>query len=394
VGNSLGVVTVSGGAGVIISDAAEAAGLAMPEMPTEAQTALKAILPFAAPRNPVDVTAQFLNDLSLVDTFLSTMLSAGGYRSVLGFFTYTAGGAAAPRLREELRRARRSHPDRLFVLCAIASPEQVRGYEEDGFTVFEDPVRAVEAIAAMGRFGEAFARPARKMPPVPQGIALPPANPSEAQAKALLADAGIPAAPEQVATDAQAAVAAARTLGFPVVLKIVSPDIVHKTEIGGVILDVRDESAVREGFAALLARARAHAPSARLEGVLVARQMAGGIECIVGVHRDPVFGPVAMFGLGGIHVEVMRDVVFHRCPFDVETARRLVLSIRAAPLLTGVRGRATADIEALAVLLSRVSTFAAAAGPRLAAVDLNPVVVMPAGQGAWALDAVIEVTSG
>lgn len=393
VANTLGVVTVSGGAGVIVSDAAEAAGLAMPEMPAEAQAALKAILPFAAPRNPVDVTAQFLNDLSLVDTFLSTMLTAGGYRSVLGFFTYTAGGAVAARLREELRRARQRHPERLFVLCAIASPEQVRGYEADGFTVFGDPVRAVEAIAAMGRFGEAFARPARNAPPLPPAVALPTANPSEAQAKTLLAAAGVAAAPERVAPDEDAAVAAAGALGFPVVLKIVSPDIVHKTEIGGVILDVADAAAVRDGHATLMARARAHAPAARVEGVLVARQLSGGIECIAGILRDPVFGPVAMFGLGGIHVEVMRDVVFHRCPFDVDTARRLILSIRAAPVLTGARGRPPADVDALATLLARLWTFAAAAGPRLAAIDLNPVMVLPAGQGAWALDAVIEVSS-
>jgi acetate---CoA ligase (ADP-forming) len=125
--------------------------------------------------------------------------------------------------------------------------------------------------------------------------------------------------------------------------------------------------------------------------VLVARQLSGGVECILGIHRDPVFGPVAMFGLGGIFVEVMKDVVFHRAPFGEDVAERLIRSIRGAPLLQGARGRPPADIAALARMLSRLSAFAVAAGPRLQGIDLNPVIVLPEGQGAFAVDAVIEI---
>ncbi len=104
-------------------------------------------------------------------------------------------------------------------------------------------------------------------------------------------------------------------------MKILSPDIVHKSEIGGVLLDVIDANAVREGFALLLDRAKTAAPTAKLDGVLVAKQLKGGVECILGIHRDPVFGPMAMFGLGGIFVEVLKDVVFRRCPFGADVAR-------------------------------------------------------------------------
>ncbi len=393
--NTLGVITVSGGAGVLISDAAATLGLPMPEMPERAQAALRALVPFSAPRNPVDCTAQVLNDLSLVGRFTESMVADGGYASVLAFFSQTGGAASiAPKLRAELNAVRSAHPDRLFVLSVVADQERVSAYEEDGFLVFEDPSRAVTAIAAMGRFGAAFVAPPAKPPPRGPRIALPAVTPDEAEAKRLLAEAGIVCVPERVAKSADAAIAAAEALGFPVVMKILSPDILHKSEIGGVLLDIRDPAAVRAGFSTLIARAQAARPEARIEGVLVAKAMAGGVECLLGVHRDPVFGPIAAFGLGGIFVEVLRDVVFHRCPFGVEVAEGMIRSVRAAPLLLGARGRPAADIAALARMLSALSVFASEAeadpaGKRLRAIDLNPVFALP--EGAFAADAVIEM---
>ena len=393
--NTLGVITVSGGAGVIISDAADAIGLPMPEMPLASQERLLKLLPFAAPRNPVDVTAQYLNEMSLISTFTDALIAEGKYTSILGFFTYTGGVASiAPRLREQLKIARSKHPDCIFALSLMASREQIREYENDGFAVFEDPSRAVVAIEAMGQFGRAFAKPPGLPAPKLASITLPAHNPSEAQAKQLLAQADIASAPEEVCTSVEAAVIAAKKIGFPVVMKIVSPDILHKSEIGGVLLDIHDEAAVREGFALLMQRGKSAAPHARLDGVLVAKQLKGGVECILGIHQDPVFGPVAMFGLGGIFVEILQDVVLHRCPFGPDVAEEMIRSIKGAPLLLGARGRPVADIKALAEMLSQLSAFAVAAGPRLQSIDLNPVLAMPQGQGAYAVDAVIEVTPG
>ncbi|GJD49009.1 Trans-feruloyl-CoA synthase FCS1 [Methylobacterium crusticola] len=392
VGNTLGVITISGGAGVLIADAAEAAGLAMPEMPRAAQGRLRAILPYAAPRNPVDCTAQAFNDLSLVGRFTETMIAEGGYRSILAFFTQIGGAPSlAPGIRRELNAVMARHPDRLAVLCVLASPERVREYERDGYLVFEDPSRAVVAIDAMGRLGEGFAAGPLGAPPEVPPVPLPDRTPSEAQAKRLLAAAGIAAVPERACASPEAAVEAAQALGWPVVMKILSPDILHKTEIGGVVLGVADAAAARTAYAALLARAAAAAPGARIDGVLVARQLAGGVECILGIHQDPAFGPVAMFGLGGLFVEVMRDVVFRRCPFGEDVAEAMIRAIRGAPLLTGVRGRGPADIPALARMLARLSVLAAQAGPRLAGIDLNPVIALPAGEGAFAADAVVTV---
>ncbi len=390
VGNTLGMVTVSGGAGVLVSDAAELLGLPMPPMPQASQARLLEMLPFAAPHNPVDCTAQALNDLTLVGRFTDAMVEEGGYRSVLAFFSQTGGAASiAPKLRAELKGVRERHPDRLYVLSVLASPALVDGYEADGWTVFEDPTRAVNAIGAMGRLGDAFAaRPGA--PPVEAGsVTLPATSPDEAGAKRLLAQAGIASAPEQACPNAEAAVAAADAIGYPVVLKVLSADITHKSEIGGVLLGVSDPQAVRDGFATLLSRAAERAPGARVEGVLVAKQLHGGVECILGIHQDPVFGPVAMVGLGGIFVEVLRDVAFRRCPFGPDVAEAMILGLRGATLLQGARGRPAADIGALAQMLSRLSAFAHAAGPRLKAVDLNPVLAMPSG--AFAVDAVVEI---
>jgi acyl-CoA synthetase (NDP forming) len=389
-GNRLGVLTVSGGAGVLISDAAELAGVAMPEMPAEAQAKLRALVPFCAPRNPVDCTAQVTNQMDLLPAFLDSLAAEGGYQSLLAFWSQTAAGQSlGPRLLAEMSAARAKYPDRLWVVSMLA-PNRVADYEAAGMLVFEDPSRAVNAIAAMGRFGDAFAAPEPAAVPLPS-VTLPAQTPSEAVAKALLDAAGVPAVPEQAASDAEAAVAAAERIGYPVVLKILSPDILHKSEIGGVLLDVADADAVRAGFATLLARAAQHAPQARIEGVLVAKQIKGAVEMAFGVLRDPVFGPVAMVGLGGIFIEVLKDFCLHRCPFDVAQAERMIRSLKGFPLLDGARGRPKADVPALARALSALSAFAAAAGPRLAGVDVNPVLVLPEGQGCFAADAVLEV---
>ena len=304
--NTLGVVTVSGGAGVLISDVAEALDFAMPEMPLEAQERLRGLVPFCAPRNPVDCTAQAINQTELIGEFATAMVVDGGYTSCLGFFTQVgASKSVAPQLRAQMKAVADQHADRLWALSIVAPRDMIREYERDGFLIFEDPTRAVVALHAMGRFGAAFARAERVAGLLPN-VVLPDHTPSEAEGKRILAAAGIPAVPERACADVAAAVNAAAEFGFPVVMKILSPDILHKSEIGGVLLDIASEAAVREGFVLLLARAAERAPDARIEGVLVARHIKGAVEMALGMVRDPVFGPVAMVGLGGIFIDRKR----------------------------------------------------------------------------------------
>jgi acyl-CoA synthetase (NDP forming) len=390
--NTLGVLSISGGAGVLISDICEDLKLPLPELPLPAQQQLQELIPFASVRNPVDCTAQVLNDLPVVGKFADAIAGQGGFKSILNFFTQAGGTASvAPELQRQLADVRNRYPDRLFVMSVLGSLECTDIYEASGITVFSDPTRAVVAIEAMGRFGDAFAREPSLQDlenrPVPL---LPTGSINEAEAKLWLARAGIPCVPEAIAADIEAAVSAANRIGYPVVLKILSPNILHKSEIGGVLLEVRNSDAVRAGFALLMERAAAASPRARIDGVLVARQIENAVECIVGVHRDPLFGPVLMFGLGGIFVEVMQDVVLHRCPVDHQTARKMIGSIRGARLLEGARGKPPCDVDALAAMLVRLSSLAAAAGPGLLGIDLNPVLVLPKGQGCLVADALVE----
>jgi acyl-CoA synthetase (NDP forming) len=327
--------------------------------------------------------------MGVVGKFAESMAADGGYASMIAFFTqWGASPSIAPKLRAELKAVLEKHPDRLFVLSILAPPQRVREWEADGFIMMEDPSRAVVALAAMGRFGEAFRRmpaPAVSLP----DVALPAAAPNEADAKRILAEAGVPMMPERACGSAEDAVAAARGIGFPVVLKLLSPDILHKSEIGGVLLDIGDEAAVRAGFATLMRRAAERAPGARVDGVLVAKQVRDAVEMAVGVVRDPVFGPVVMAGLGGVFIEVFRDVAFRRCPVTEDDALAMVRSLRGFALLDGARGRPKADVAALARAVAALSRFGAAAGTRLLSAEINPLMVLP--EGAFAADAVIEV---
>jgi acetate---CoA ligase (ADP-forming) len=387
----LGVITVSGGAGIVISDEAERIGLPMPPMPREAQARLREVLPYASPDNPLDCTAQALNDPSLLETFTRAALAEGGYGAVLCFLTYVAGSPAmADAILAATKPLRAEFPDRIIAFCALGEPEVLRRYDEEGILVFSDPCRATRAINAILSLGTTLGRP-RPAPPEAPPVALPTRAPDEAEAKAILARSGVAAAPERVAANADEAAAAAEAVGFPVVMKILSPDIVHKSDIGAVKLNIADADAVRRAHDEILSAVARHAPEAAVRGVLVARQLAGGVECLMGINRDPTFGPVAAFGLGGVFVEILNDVAVRACPFDAAAAREMILSIRGAPILTGARGRPPADVAALADMLSRLSIFAAGAGERLVSVDLNPVLAMPEGQGAFALDAVIEL---
>lgn len=388
--NTMGVLTVSGGAGIIISDEAEQHGVLLPEVPADARARMQDMLAFASTRNPVDCTAQALNETALTGNFGIEMVQSGCYHSMLIFFSHAGGvPSIVPGLRAELRRIREARPDILYVLSVLASDDVVAQYEEEGFLVYEDPGRAVRAIGAMGRLGRAFAESPQTVSCPPACIELPVQTPNEAQSKQVLAEAGISVTRDYVCTSVEQALQAAIQTGYPLVMKILSPDIPHKTEIGGVLLGVDSAEAVRKGFSTLISRAKNAAPDARLDGVLVSQQVKGGVECIMGITQDPVFGHMALFGIGGIHVEVFKDVVLRRCPFNANEAERLIKSVKGLPLLEGVRGSSTVNFKLLAEMLSKLSFFAIQAGSRLKSVDLNPVIAT--SSGAWAVDAIFEL---
>ncbi|MCH7748180.1 MAG: acetate--CoA ligase family protein [Acidobacteria bacterium] len=387
----IGLMTISGGVGVQMADEAVERGLEVTPMSDAAQARLKTLLPYASPRNPVDITAQAFNDLTLVTANLDAMLAEGTYDAIVAFFTFVAAAKAMVEpISETLRAAKRRHPDCLLILSIVGPADIVRRYEEAGCPVFEDPVRAVRVVDALSRFSEAFARPTpplARTPPAPAPLPAPPIG--EHTAKRILAEAGLPVVEERLSSTARAAVSAATELGFPVALKIASADILHKTEAGGVELGLATADDVAQAFAAVTGRARLARPDARIEGVLVSHMVTGGVETILGVQDDPTFGPVVMFGLGGIFVEMLKDVAFRVAPFEEDEAHRMMREVKGFPLLDGARGRPRCDLDALAAALAALSRFAAAHAGHLHSAELNPVMVLAEGQGLVALDALI-----
>ena len=211
---------------------------------------------------------------------------------------------------------------------------------------------------------------------------------TEIESKQILDEAGIPTASAHLATSADEAVKAAKELGYPVVLKIVSPDVTHKSDIGGVRLGLDSPETVTAAFAEISDAVKQHEPNARIEGVAVQKMARPDIEVIVGMSKDPQFGPVLMFGLGGVLVEVLKDVSFRIVPLEPRDARQMVREIKGFPVLQGFRGQDPADLEALEKLLLKVSAFVDA-HPEIEELDLNPVFAYK--DGALAVDARIVV---
>lgn len=216
---------------------------------------------------------------------------------------------------------------------------------------------------------------------------------SESESKAVLAAWGVGVTRETLATSEDAAVGAAAAIGYPVVLKIDSPDILHKTEAGAVRLGLEDADAVRRAYREVLAAARAYAPGAKVNGVLVQEMASGGTEVIAGVTYDAQLGPMLLVGSGGVMVEVFNDVAHRHCPITHAEALEMIDEIKGARLLRGFRGKPAADIDALADTLVRVSHLAVHLQGRLAELDINPLMVMPAGQGVKALDALMVLSA-
>jgi len=389
-GNRLGIVSISGGVGILMADKAAELGLDVPPLPEKTAAKLKKILPFAATRNPVDVTAHILNDPGLLEQNLNIMLAEGGLDAVAVFLTtvtYTEG------LREQFldcfRNVRRGFPDALIALAMLV-PDDVRAELEGlGYLLFDDPTRAIGALASLASFGRAFAGPGPETPAIDSSLVMDRIPCNEFEAAAELARAGIPVTESRLATTATEAAAAATALGLPAAVKIVSPDIGHKSDVGGVALGLETADAAAGAFDDIMARVGAAAPQARIEGVLVSPMAADGVDMILGVNRDPVFGPMVMVGLGGIFAEALKDVSFRLAPIDAAEALAMVGELKGDAVLAGARGRPPCDLPALSRALARLSQFAAANADRIESIDINPLRVFAEGLGVLALDALI-----
>ncbi|HVL55713.1 MAG TPA: acetate--CoA ligase family protein [Burkholderiaceae bacterium] len=398
-GRRVGVVTMSGGAGVMLADAIEHHGLQLARLQPQTEARLAQIVPaFGSVRNPVDLTGQFLTDPGLLTGALSCLLDDPGVDAVVFFLGL--GRRYGERIAQTLRDAAAA-TDKPIVVAWTAGPAAIiADLRSGGLPVLPTPTRSIRALAALARFAEAGARP-------PRSFALPPASAeslrtpasdasagrcSEATTKAALARYGLRLMPETLVRDEDEAVAAAAALGYPVALKVCAADLPHKTEAGAIALGVGSEAELRRAHRRIVAGALEHVPGLATEGVLVAPMAEDGVEVIVGARRDPVFGPVLMVGSGGIYTEILRDAAIGVLPLAPGEPLELIRSLRVYPLLQGARGRAAADVDALVDCIETVARLMLA-HPEVAEIEINPLRVLAAGRGAVPLDALMRIQS-
>jgi acyl-CoA synthetase (NDP forming) len=377
-GKNLGVVTISGGGGVLIADAAADEGLTVGPMPQDAQDELKELVPFASPMNPVDVTAQFFNDLSIVPKFTDLMLSRGGYDALIGFWTTVPGSPILSNpLLASLKQAMKGYEDKLFINCMVAPEDIVKTYENEGFLCIEDPTRAVVAMSALMFFGEKFNEKnvINNFNKNDFSVQIPNKKLNEFDCSKILRNAGLPIVPSVLIHSAGELSSIFKRDNGKYVMKIVSSDIQHKTDIGGVILNIENINDAQKAYEKILSNVKKNAPEAIIDGVMVSPMIKGGIECILGAKIDPVFGPIVMFGLGGIYAEVMKDIAFAEAPLSEKKAEKMIASLKGRDLFYGTRGQLSVDIKSLVKLIVSMSNFIAANSDKVDQVEMNPVLV-------------------
>jgi acetyltransferase len=393
-GRRLLIITNGGGLGIVATDAAREAGLAVDAPADEERRRLEVVLPATSSLdNPVDLVGDA--DAARYGNALHALTPGLGADAVLVTLTAQAATDSAGVARAIIGATR---DWRIPVVAAFVGGPRliagIRALDEAGIPCYPFPERAVAALRGMAMLAEARAVERR---PVPVPVSETEVSGHLRRLRAggrrhlgmieiapLLALYGIPAAAGRLAGSAAEAAEAARALGTPVAIKVASPDIFHKTEVGGVALGLPSPAEVAREAEAMLARVRRARPQARIEGVFVQPMVGPGRELLVGMTRDPQFGPLVMVGFGGIYVEVLRDTAVRLPPLDEADALGMLDELRMAPLLRGVRGEAAVDRPAVAGIICRFAQLATEVAD-LAEIELNPLVASPAG--AVAVDA-------
>jgi acetyltransferase len=392
----IAVVSHSGGISSLTADMCGQAGLDLPLLGDAARDGINGILKgFGWAANPADVTG-FANSESFPQ-IMEHMVDDPR----MGTLVVASAGANA-QAQQVIKE--RDRTDKGVVFLWTGSRDAGSGLpqlKEARIPIFYTPDKLARGLQSRlayhmwreRRLADGFAAPpprtAAQDAAIAHALGLGRPILSECESKQLLAAWGVPSAREHLVASADAAVEAAGQLGFPVALKVDSPDILHKTEAGVVRLSLRDAAQVRSAYAEILANAQTYAPQARITGVSVQEMVGEGVEVIIGVNCDPQLGPVLLFGSGGVMVEVYNDVALRRCPITCSEAQAMIAEVKGARLLQGFRGRPAADIEALADTLVGVSYLAMHLEGHLVELDINPLMVLPLGQGVKAVDALI-----
>src|SRR3954469_6421481 len=391
-GDRVGVITVSGGAGIWGADTVSAQGLQVPELSVATQATIRGMIPsYGSPRNPVDITAQAVHSGGLQKTI--DLLDASDEVDAILLVLSLSSETRMPFKRDELKPViDAQHKPIVFYSYTLPSNFARTGLAESGVVVLSGLTHvgvALRKITDYARFK--LAPPASETDSRPFDLAarLTSKTLSEHDSKSLLREAGIALPDETLVTEKAGLDEAIARAGFPLVMKIQSRDIPHKSEVGGVRVNITSKGEAWAAYGALLDSARQHRPDAVIQGVLVSPMAKNGVEIIVGTMGDATFGPMIMVGLGGITTELFKDVIYRPAPVSAEEATAMLGGLKAAPLLNGFRGAAKADIPALAQLISQISQLAARYSDKISEIELNPVLVHPEGKGVTIVDALV-----
>jgi acetate---CoA ligase (ADP-forming) len=392
-GRRAGIITPSGGGGAWMADTLSLHGLVVPPLSASTQASLRSVMPsYGAPGNPVDVTAQGSTTGAAVMTAMETLAGSDEIDMLVLITSLTSETRVS--LDADRVRATAARCGKPMTVWTYTLPSEFgrRSAAGCGLFVHSDLRNVGVAMSKLANYAEALARPHPVSPESVPAVSLPDDLPSvltEHRAKALLAAYGLPETQERLATSAAEAAETASALQYPVVLKIASPDLPHKTEAGGVVLGLQNPQSVAVAYDQIIRSARRYKPDARIEGVLVQKMAPRGHELVIGMVNDPTFGPIMMVGMGGTMVELMDDVVHRPAPVDAAEAAEMLGSLKSARLLTGFRGAAPIDITPAAELIANVSRAALAYRDRVAEMELNPVILHQDGSGLTIADALI-----
>ena len=393
-GRAVGVLSISGGSGIVYADRAAREGLVLPRFSDATVAALRQVIPaFGSSENPADVTAGIFNDMGLLTKTLDIVLQDPGIDQ-LSILLASIPGPPALKAAEAIVAAAAKTDKPVHVGWSGRREKSAAAFallEAHKVAVISTPVRLAQAASVLARFADDRRRLAHRVAPVatlPKGLKLPtgPRTLSEADSKAVLQAFAIATTREVLVAQGDSLLAKTAQLSPPFAVKVVSPDIAHKTEVGGVKLGLRDVKSAAAAALEVVANARKAKPAARIDGVLVS-EMASGLEVLIGVVNDPAFGPCVALGLGGVLTEVLKDITYRIAPFDLATAHDMLGELKGAKLFAGYRGSPAVDQGALAQMLVDVSKLAWALKDRVAEIDINPVFVGPSG--AVAADALI-----
>jgi acetyltransferase len=391
-GDRVAVVTVSGGAGIWGADAVALHGLRVPELSEPVRAEIKRLMPsYGSASNPIDVTAQGVTSGGLQKSV--DVLTASDEVDAILVLLSLSSEVRKPFKEAELKPVLAAqHKPVVFYSYTVPSDFARHELAKSGVVVLSGLTHVGVAMRQLVDYANfTLPRPADEARPPARDLSAHLTSPvlSEADSKELLRAAGIVLPDEVLVKEKGELDAAIAGVGFPLVMKIQSPDIAHKSEVGGVRVNITTKGEVFLGFEALLNNARKHRPDAIIQGVLVAPMAKKGVEIIVGTMTDKTFGPMVMVGLGGITTELFRDVVYRPAPVSTEEADAMLASLKAAPLLNGFRGAAIADLAQLSQLIADISVLAARHAGEIAEIELNPVLVHAEGQGVTIVDALV-----